>query len=218
MHTKDWYPHVSGWHCSAHPGTERVYPVKHTSENFLMGLCKSSGFVYSVSFKHKSELSTGSQQHQSLFHSPHQSRSPNLVADDPHDQAKFVTAKPQYSQAIRGITVSFLKQDSACRGSLLSGFCSLPSFSSSLFWGHSYSDFYFKILNFFFFKANRLWTDSQKSCTCIKDPLTPGKESDLGLTQGRELPTESSLTPPGFLRRSPIRTSTSPSRVQLMKA
>lgn len=42
----------------------------------------------------------------------------------------------------------------------------------------------------------------------VKDPLTPGKESDLGLTQVRALPTESSLTPPGFLWRSPIRTPT----------
>lgn len=79
----------SGWHCSVCPGTEWVHPATACIWELLMRLCKSAGFVLSGSFRGKSELSTGSQEHPSLFHSPCQSRSPNLVTDDLLHQSKI---------------------------------------------------------------------------------------------------------------------------------
>ena len=151
-----------------------------------------------------------------MFHSPHQRRSPNLAAGDPLDLSKIDgNQAPVYSQIIRGILVSFLKWDLACDGSLLSTFCRSLPFPPPFLWATPTLPF---TLNYKkkCFKAKKEALDpilEKAAPAYVKDLLMPGKESDLGLTQGRELPSESSLTgflwrSPGFLWRSPIRTPT----------
>lgn len=123
-------------------------------------------------------------------------------------QAEFTTTRLQDSLIIRGILVSFLKWDLACNRSPLSNFCHSFPFPSPFLWATLCPDFYFKFLKSFFKQISFGPILEKAAPAYVKDPLTPGKESDLGLTQGRDLPTESSLTPPGFLWRSPTSTPT----------
>lgn len=175
-------------------------PPRHTTCARIFWEKLVSWMSVQWTFRGRSEFSKSTL---SWFYSPCKSRCPNHVIGNQLDSSKTSYLPSPYiiGQSKFVGTQFSLQYVTHLLFLLLLSPLSSPS-------RQPHSNFHIFILYF----LKRLWAESQKNThTCLwRRPVNTREGKWFRLTQSRELHTESSLTPPAFPWRSPIRRKTSP--------